>query len=313
MIVHVAARAGRGRRRAASWSPPTRRDRRRRPQRRRRGGDDPSRTIPRAPTASSRRSAALDPTAPVDTVVNVQGDLPTIEPADHRAPRCAARRRRPSTSPRSPPRSPATRRRTNPNVVKVVGRRGRAGAAAGALFHPRHRALGRRAALPPHRPLRLSPRGAGPLRRRCRRRRWSSARGSSSCARSKPACASTSRSSTPCRSASTRRPISSAPAQMLDQSRDLRRCRADQQHRLPGRAGRQLRHRPAATCIPAMRAAALPDLRGRLRRGQDRQGRPGDDPDRKLHRRPRRRHPPPAAALAACTSSASISCRSTSS
>ncbi len=40
---------------------------------------------------------------------------------------------------------------------------------------------------------------------RCRRRRSSAARSSSNCARSKPACASTSASSTPCRSASIRR------------------------------------------------------------------------------------------------------------
>ena len=50
--------------------------------------------------------------------------------------------------------------KTDPNVVKVVGSRDRAAAAPRALFHPRHRALGRRAALSPHRPLRLSPRGA---------------------------------------------------------------------------------------------------------------------------------------------------------
>ena len=39
-----------------------------------------------------------------------------------------------------------------------------ADAAARALFHPRHRALGRGAALSPHRALRLSPRRAGALR-----------------------------------------------------------------------------------------------------------------------------------------------------
>ena len=49
---------------------------------------------------------ALDPEHRIDIVVNVQGDLPTIDPADIRA---GARRRcpiRPSISPRSPPSSP---------------------------------------------------------------------------------------------------------------------------------------------------------------------------------------------------------------
>ncbi len=36
---------------------------------------------------------ALDPQAKVDVVVNVQGDLPTIDPADHRRRRCASGRR----------------------------------------------------------------------------------------------------------------------------------------------------------------------------------------------------------------------------
>ena len=46
-------------------------------------------------------------------------------------------------------------------------------------------------------------------------------------------------------------------------------------------------------------AAALPDLRGRLQRGRDRQGRPRHDPDREHDRRARRRHPPSAAGIAA--------------
>ena len=52
-----------------------------------------------------------------------------------------------------------------------------------------------------------------------RRRRWKSAKSSSSCARSKPACASTSRSSDRCRSASIRRKISNAPATCFRQRR----------------------------------------------------------------------------------------------
>ena len=50
--------------------------------------------------------------------------------------------------------------RTNPNVVKMVGSPIGAAAAARAVFYPRHRALGRWAALPSHRSLRLSARGA---------------------------------------------------------------------------------------------------------------------------------------------------------
>ena len=56
---------------------------------------------------------------------------------------------------------------------------------------------------------------------------------------------------------------------------------------------------------PRLRAAALPDLRGRVRGRAHRQGRARDDPDREFGRRPRRRHPSPDAAnLGACTSSA---------
>ena len=52
---------------------------------------------------------------------------------------------------------------TNPNVVKAVGSPVERAAAARALLYPRHGPLGRRAALPSHRPLCLSPRGAGAL------------------------------------------------------------------------------------------------------------------------------------------------------
>ena len=69
-----------------------------------------------------------------------------------------------SISRRWPPKS-TPRRSTNPNVVKVGRLADRPAAAARAVFHPRHRALGRRPALPSYRPLCLSPRGAGALRR----------------------------------------------------------------------------------------------------------------------------------------------------
>ena len=66
--------------------------------------------------------------------------------------------------------------------------------------------------------------------------------------------------------------------------------------RLPGRAGRQLAHR-LPRGLSGLRAAALPDLRGRLRGGRRRRGRARHDPDRELGRRPRRRHPSPDADL----------------
>ena len=53
-------------------------------------------------------------------------------------------------------------------------------------------------------------------------------------------------------------------------------------------------------------------VRGRLRRRRGRRGRPGDDPDRQLDRRPGGRHPPLPARPRACTSSASTSCGSSS-
>ena len=126
------------------------------------GGHDARATTRRAPTASSRRSSALDPEGRHDVVVNVQGDLPTIDPR-------AIRRARPLADPAVDIATLAAEiireeERTDPNVVKIVGSP-IADTAPGALFHPRHRALGRGAALSPYRPLRLSPHGARALRR----------------------------------------------------------------------------------------------------------------------------------------------------
>ena len=137
----------------------------------------------------------VDPGRRAAIVVNVQGDLPTLEPADIAAAVALLAGSRPSTSPRWRREITRAEERDDPSVVKVVGTPVGAGAAARALFHPRHRALRRRAALSSYRALRLPPRRARALRRRCRRRRWSSAKSSSSCARSRPACASMSRSS----------------------------------------------------------------------------------------------------------------------
>ena len=74
----------------------------------------------RAPIASSRRSTRIDPDARADIVINLQGDLPTLEPQLVAA--CVAPLSEPATD-------IATlaaeiidaEERTNPNVVKVVG------------------------------------------------------------------------------------------------------------------------------------------------------------------------------------------------
>ena len=105
---------------------------------------------------------ALDPEHRVGVVVNVQGDLPTIEPADIRA----------ALGPLSDPAvdiatlaaviaDPSDL--TNPNVVKAIG------PPVGARPLPRHRpspapTRPARAALSSHRALRLSARGAGAVR-----------------------------------------------------------------------------------------------------------------------------------------------------
>ena len=87
-----------------------------------------------------RGAARARPGREVEIVVNVQGDLPTIEPADH--PRGAA-----------PLEDAAVdiatlgveivrdEEKTNPNVVKIVGSPLGGEPAARALFHARHRAL----------------------------------------------------------------------------------------------------------------------------------------------------------------------------
>ena len=135
---------------------------------------------------------ALDPEHRIEVVVNVQGDLPTIEPADIRA----------ALKPLADPVvdiatiaaviTDATDL-TNPNVVKVIGRAGRARPPARLDLHPRQRAKGRGRTITTSG---FTPTGARRWRASssCRRRPTSSASGSSNCARSMPACASTSAS-----------------------------------------------------------------------------------------------------------------------
>ena len=153
----------------------------------------------------------VDPRGAADFIVNLQGDLPTLEP------RLVRDCLEPLLSPGPDIATLAAEivepeERTNPNVVKVVGTplpprrlralyftRATAPSGDGPLYHHIGIYAYRRA-------------GARALRRACRPRRWRSARSSSSCARSRPACASTSRSLTRFRSVSILRPISSAPA-----------------------------------------------------------------------------------------------------
>ena len=104
---------------------------------------------------------AVDPEHSVDIVVNVQGDLPTIEPADIRAAlKPLAGEDVDIATLAAVITDPAER--SNPNVVKVSGRAGRARPSAGEKLHARERDR-RRPALSSHRALRLSPPGAGTL------------------------------------------------------------------------------------------------------------------------------------------------------
>ena len=133
--------------------------------------------------------SALDPDGQVETIVNVQGDLPTIEPDTIRA----------VLAPFDDPAVDIATlgveisredEKTNPNVVKIVGSPLAGTRLQGALFHPRDRAVGRRPALSSHRPLRLSPRSAAAIRVAAAIDAGKCANGWSSCGRSRPACAS---------------------------------------------------------------------------------------------------------------------------
>ena len=306
MIVHVmrraqAAQLGRGR-----GCDRFRGDRSLRREGRRPRGDDPRRSRSRARTAFSRRwrrpTRSGAPTSSSTCRATCRrSPRPTSPPRSTRSPI------RPSTSARWRPRSAERRSARNPNVVKVVGTPvAERSACARSISPAPPRPAGDGPALSSHRALRLSPRGARALRRACRPRRSSRASSSSSCARSRPACASTSTI------------VDSVPLG-VDTPEDLERARAilappvdldpasaayrnghdpSQEDRLPGRAGREFAPRRARG-LSGLRAGAVRDLRGCLRRHQQRRGRARHDPDRELGRRPRRRHPPPDAALGA--------------
>ena len=131
---------------------------------------------------------ALDPEHRIGIVVNVQGDLPTIDPADIRAALDAAVRSRGGY--RHARRGDYRSVRTHQSECgQGDWRARRARPFSRHSLHPRQRHRPR-AALSPHRALRLPARGAASASSSCRRRPTSSARGSSNCARSMPACAS---------------------------------------------------------------------------------------------------------------------------
>ena len=146
-----------------------------------------------------------DPARRADIVVNVQGDLPTLKPADLAAAAAlssTARSILPRWPPRSSKRTSAAIRtwsrwlvssRSGPAACRFISR-------ARARRPARGRSIITSASMPSAAPLwsGLS---------RCRPRPWSGASALSSCGHWKPACASMRRSSPACRWVSTRRRI----------------------------------------------------------------------------------------------------------
>ena len=211
---------------------------------------------------------AVDAEGAHDVVVNVQGDLPTIEASVVRA--CLA----PLADDAVDIATLATpirreQEKDDPNVVKAVGDRTQSDAPASALFHPRAGAVGRGPPPAPHRPLRLSPRGSAGNLSPPLLRRWSGARNSSNCGRSRRGCGSTSPSSTRRRSASTRPRIWNARAACSRQGNRHDQYAFD---RLSGRTRGQLAYRLRRQ-LSRPDSAALRDVRGRLSRPY-RTGRP---------------------------------------
>ena len=272
----------------------------------------------------------------------------TCRPSRRRA--CAPRWRRspirPSTSPPSPPMIVRDEERTNPNVVKVVGTpvdraailralyftRATAPRGEGPLYHHiglyayRRAALERFVALPP-----------SPLEKREKleqlRALEAGMRIDVAIVDAVPLGVDTPADLDRARAhprhvkrfrlrAGWSKPLADPVGDRIQHARRLPQTVADrsagkphaqnQEDRLPGRARRQFAPR-LPRGLPERRARAVRDLRGLLRRGREGRGRPRHDPDRQLARRARRRHPPSPAGPRASTSSASISCRSTSS
>ena len=131
-------------------------------------------TRPDHPSGSDRIFEALvrvDPDGRHDVVVNLQGDLPTVDPAVVRAVLSPLADPEVDIATLVAPIAEAERARRSQRgqggaSSLAAGRRRR----PGDLFQPRRRPLGRGPALPPHRHLRLPARGADPLRRAAARR-----------------------------------------------------------------------------------------------------------------------------------------------
>ena len=106
----------------------------------------------------------FDPKGAFDVVVNLQGDLPTLDPRLVRS--ClAALREHDGDIGTIAAAIAREEERTDPNVVKVVGTPLKGGQALRALyFTRRHRPIWRGPALPPYRHLRLSAAGLAALR-----------------------------------------------------------------------------------------------------------------------------------------------------
>ena len=105
----------------------------------------------------------VDPDGKAKIIVNVQGDLPTIDPETVRA------ALRPLENEAVDIGTLTTEidndeDKTAPHIVKIVGSPISDSPAARALLHPRNRALRQGAALPSYRPLCLSARGARTVR-----------------------------------------------------------------------------------------------------------------------------------------------------
>ena len=130
-------------------------------------------TRPDHPSGSDRVFEAVSKVdrGDFEVILNLQGDLPALEPEHWRA---TASRRCSKPAPISPPsprRSPTGGGAHQPERRQGGGHAdGGAGPAAGALLHARHRARGRGSALPSLRHVRLSPLARSSGSCRCRPR-----------------------------------------------------------------------------------------------------------------------------------------------
>src|SRR5262249_5535729 len=264
----------------------------------------------RAPIASSRRSRSPTRSGAAPSSSMCRATCPRLPPPTSR-PRSDRSPMPRSTSPRWRPRSRGRRSAPTPTWGNSSAPRSKRGGCARFISPAPRRppARGRSIITSVFTPFAAR---RSRVSWRCRLRRSSNAKNSSSCARSKRVCASTRPSSTACRSASTPPRSLRGRAQssggkniarraLAEVDRDRRRAYRNghdgtQEDRVPGRAGSELPPRLARR-LSGLRAGAVRDLRRCICRDQQRRGRARHDPDRKLGRRPRRRHSPSLAGL----------------